>query len=238
MGSENHTSIKYSCRTQDGLKPTIGPTIAARLPEGKGRPDKLVLGIGRIVPRWDVSDGNTKLQYYVKTETFPTATVAKLAGEKLQEAADEWNALSLGIIISQAPDKRSAHFDLVYSTNDSDNEGTLAQAFFPNEVEQDVIVFEYGLSRENKGILKNVFEHELGHVLGLRHEFAIKEEGEGAVLFGARNPNSVMAYVFPPTIQQTDKDGIQAFYKKKNGDVIGRFRSPITDFIPTPRKIV
>lgn len=236
MSNENQTIHKYSCYTQEGFTPTIGPTIAARLPEGKGQPDQLVLGMGFIVPRWDVAGGNTKLQYYVKSESFKSATDAKFAGAKLQEAADEWNSLGLGINISQAPDKKSAHFDLVYRTNGLDDEGTLAQAFFPHELEQDVIVFQFSFDRQNKGILKNVFLHELGHVLGLRHEFARTEERKEAVILGAENPVSVMSYVFPPNIQQSDKDGIKAFYKKKNGDRIEG--KPITDFIPTPRKIV
>jgi hypothetical protein len=236
MGSKNQATNKYSCYTQEGFTSTIGPAIAAHLPEGKGQQDQLVLGIGKIIPRWRVTGGNTKLQYYVKTESFPTAAVAKLAGEKLQEAADEWNSIGFGITISQAPDKKSAHFDLVYQTSGPETEGTLAQAFFPHEVEQDVVVFGFAFDRENKDILKNVFLHELGHVLGLRHEFAITKEGEGAVLFGAVNPISVMSYTFPPKIQQSDKDGIKAFYKENTGAMIGG--KPITDFIPTPRKIV
>jgi hypothetical protein len=117
MSHEDQPSPIYSCHTQKGFEPTIGPTLAAHLPERKGGGNQLVLGLGRIIPRWDVSDGNTQLQYFVKARSFPSASVAQLAAKKLQEAADEWNSLNLGLTISEAPDKESAHFDLVFETN-------------------------------------------------------------------------------------------------------------------------
>jgi hypothetical protein len=99
-----------------------------------------------------------------------------------------------------------------------------------------VIVFDFALNDDNVGMLKGVFLHELGHVLGLRHEFAIEEEGQGAVLFGVKNKLSVMSYNLPPSIQQSDRDGVKAFYKESIGTLIRR--KPITDFAPTPRTIV
>jgi len=68
----------------------------------------------------------------------------------------------------------------------------------------------------------NVFIHELGHVLGLRHEFAIGDvrdemttdrEGEKAVRVDAPDPNSVMNYRNePPQLQQSDIDSTRKFY--------------------------
>ncbi|KAH7123673.1 hypothetical protein B0J11DRAFT_606634 [Dendryphion nanum] len=234
MSSKNHTIGKYPCHTQEGDEPSIGPTIATRLPKGKHQTDELVLGFGNIVPRWAVIGGNTELQYYVKTDSFPSPAEAKIAGENLQKAAKEWNEIKFGITISQSPTKKDAHFDLVYQKNGVGSERTLARAFFPHEKEQDVIVFE--LAFKNPTMIKDIFLHELGHVLGLRHEFAITIEGRGAVNFGEKNPKSVMSYTFPPEIQKSDKEGIKAFYKEKNGHLIGT--QPITDYTPTPRKIV
>lgn len=228
-------SNEYSCLTQDSLLPTFGVAPASHLHDGHQNTPTIVLGVGPIVPRWDVSKSNTKLLYFVRTETFPSADVAKYASQMLQQAAGEWNSLGLGVVISQAVTQASANFNLVYQINGPNEEGVLARAFFPNELDQDVIVFEYGLNVNNKGILKNVFMHELGHVLGLRHEFAIAEEGEGAVQFMKTNPVSVMSYTFPPNIQQSDKDGIQAFYKLKNGEKIDG--SPVTDYLPQLRRM-
>jgi len=89
--------------------------------------------------------------------------------------------------------------------------------------------------------LKNIFQHEIGHILGLRHEFAItgdankglRAEGEGAVQFLQMNYNSVMSYNFPPKVQESDKEQTLQFYQLPNGHKVGE--SPITDYMPRPR---
>ncbi|KXJ84806.1 hypothetical protein Micbo1qcDRAFT_169931, partial [Microdochium bolleyi] len=58
--------------------------------------------------------------------------------------------------------------------------------------------------------MTNVFLHELGHILGLRHEFADLEGG--AIQWGSRNPYSVMSYNFPPQIQPSDEKDTRSFY--------------------------
>lgn len=88
-----------------------------------------------------------------------------------------------------------------------------------------------------------VFLHELGHVLGLRHEFALSkdkaETDEDGNLDGRRfygqNPLSIMSYRKDKSLQQSDKDGIRAFYKLANGTTIGG--SPVTDYYPEPRSM-
>lgn len=106
---------------------------------------------------------------------------------------------------------------MVYSLPDHPDDLTLAEAFFPNEINQDIIVYEFSFSDQgNRAILKNIFVHEIGHVLGLRHEFAITgdpqrdldSEFDGAVQFMQENPKSIMSYEFPPTMQQSDREGL------------------------------
>lgn len=68
--------------------------------------------------------------------------------------------------------------------------------------------------------MHKVFTHELGHVLGLRHEFAIgdvpsgmRAEGHGAVRLGPPDEFSVMNYRDePPELQQSDIDSTKLFY--------------------------
>lgn len=57
-----------------------------------------------------------------------------------------------------------------------------------------------------------------------------RESASGAVQFMTKNPDSVMSYVIPTTIQNTDEDGTRAFYKLKEGDKIDG--TCIVDFEP------
>ena len=80
----------------------------------------------------------------------------------------------------------------------------------------------------SRSILRNVFLHEIRHILGLRHKFAVAEEGYSALRFMDDNPESIMACTAKPTIQNTDVVGVEAFYKKTNGDM--SLGSAVVDF--------
>lgn len=230
MGSTDQ-GRRYKCLTQESSEPVWWQPP---LPEGHSDTPSIVVGVGPIVPRWDVSQANTTLKFFVRADTFSSVDDANHAAQAFQQAADEWNSLSLGIRISKSATKGNANFDLVYAVNNGPSEaGRYAEAFFPHQADADVIVTEFALSAKEKNILKNVFLHEIGHILGLRHEFAIAKEGMGAVQFMQRNPKSVMSYSPIPTLQQSDKDGVREFYRLGNGvKVVG---SPITDFKPVLR---
>ncbi|KAK5072553.1 hypothetical protein LTR64_004973 [Lithohypha guttulata] len=224
---------KYPCDTQEEDDPSFGHAPLSNLAgttgdNAPGEPDDLVLGFGTIVPRWDTraSEG-TKLQYYVQTEGFPSTDQARNAAATFQKAADSWNELKTGVTILQTTDLASANFYLVYKTNPTSGPGTntLARAFFPHEIGQDVVVFQRGLEPSYKSILNNVFQHEIGHILGLRHEFAItgdeskrlRAEGNGAVQFMEMNYDSIMSYNMPPRIQDSDREQVVKFYQMPNG---------------------
>ena len=101
----------------------------------------------------------------------------------------------------------------------TDADGTLARAFFPNTEDLNtVFVYKKAFDSDTVRYQANIFAHELGHAIGLRHEFA-PEEGD-YVLFGPRNPNSVMSYKFPPTIQASDIVKVKLLYKLDEGSKI------------------
>jgi hypothetical protein len=249
MATNDPTSqlTKYPCHTQEEEDPSYGPAPISNLAGTTGdnapdEPDSLVVGFGPIVPRWDVKpSGGRKLLYFVAEDSFPSPTQARTAAKEFQDAANSWNEMELGVNISEAPDQESAHFYLVYQRSRAGS-NTLARAFFPHEVGQDVVVFERAFEDRNASILKNIFQHEIGHILGLRHEFAITgdaakglwPEGSGAVQFLKNNYMSIMSYNFPPRIQDSDRDQTAEFYKLANGFMIGG--SPVTDFQPQVRR--
>ncbi|KAL4987895.1 hypothetical protein BDW68DRAFT_177374 [Aspergillus falconensis] len=143
---------------------------------------------------------------------YPRPGLALLAANALNDAAQEWNKLDLGIKFKWVEKIEDASFVLSYAGNQGD---VLAEAFFPNE--DDLSYLNVYLAAFQPGTvqcLKNIFLHELGHVLGFRHEFAAElEKEEESVQLGPRNPLSVMGYEFPPQIQTTDVESEKAFYK-------------------------
>ncbi|KIW71696.1 hypothetical protein PV04_03831 [Phialophora macrospora] len=180
----------------------------------------IVVGLGRTIPRWKPG---SVINYATYADGYPSQEDAIYAANALIEAADSWNEVDFGIKFKWVPNLEDAAFVLAYG---KDKGTVLASAFFPNsEVLNTVWVYSFAFDKEprvgrdgvtkfkNYEIMKNVFQHELGHVLGLRHEFAIEREGEGAVRLFSEDPNSVMSYYFPPEIQESDKKDLKAFYR-------------------------
>ena len=63
--------------------------------------------------------------------------------------------------------------------------------------------------------MANILCHEIGHILGLRHEFAATKEKEPSVLWGLANPESVMNYFHHPlemAVQESDVMLVNDFY--------------------------
>ncbi|KAH8728505.1 hypothetical protein GQ44DRAFT_609124 [Phaeosphaeriaceae sp. PMI808] len=228
----------YPCETQHGRDDTFGmPPPRPEFTNHKG--NDLVVGLGPIIPRWIASTSSpTNLLYFVIREGFPNEEDFEYSATAFQEAADEWNNIGFGLKISRTTDKALAHFAIRY-TKPAIDRGTLASAFFPNDV-QDVLVYNKTLVEPKwRVVLKNSFLHEIGHIVGLRHEFAIKKdrfghgpEGEGAIQFGSENPLSVMSYEDVNYIRDTDRNDVKEFYKLPNNYEIGGVK--IWDYVPTP----
>jgi hypothetical protein len=106
---------------------------------------------------------------------------------------------------------------------------------------EDVLVYRKTLDDSFwKGVLKNSFLHEIGHILGLRHEFAndpdLKHPGQTredlAHRFGSVNPHSVMSYDDVNYINDLDKKDVKDFYQLPDRAEING--TPIVDYRPTP----
>jgi hypothetical protein len=110
------------------------------------------------------------------------------------------------------------------------NGSVLASAFFPNGNDlNNLYVYQLAFDAKYVSYLSNILIHELGHVLGLRHEFAPEKEGQGAIVFGPRDPLSVMSYSFPPEMQVSDCINTKLFYEYTGSSIYG---VQISDQIP------
>ncbi|KAJ5438451.1 uncharacterized protein N7458_009449 [Penicillium daleae] len=205
VGSSTTKLERYPCITQKPTPTAIAGSISATA---------LQVGLGKDIPRWRTGPTKT-VNFAVLANGYPKPELAFLAAKNLQEAANEWNTLELGVQFKWVYKIEDAAFVLTYAKEVSP--GTLAEAFFPNNMDLNVLnVYPAAFEEGTMQYLKNIFLHELGHVLGLRHEFAPeKETGANleSVQIGPRNPTSVMAYEFPPQMQPSDIDSAKAFYQ-------------------------
>jgi len=199
------TNTKYTCRTE-----SVGLT-------------RLQVGFGEDIPRWKKG---SVINWAVRTDGFPTENHAAYSAYKLNEATVQWNSLDVGVKFKWVDKLEDAAFALGYG---GDGGQTFAEAFFPNgKPLNHLVVYKLSFSPEYLDYQTNIFLHELGHVLGLRHEFAARE-GAGNVLFGPENQRSVMAYAWPPNIRDSDEDTIRLFYNYTEAKYQGR---PITNYEP------
>ncbi|OJJ35397.1 hypothetical protein ASPWEDRAFT_74897, partial [Aspergillus wentii DTO 134E9] len=197
--SSNNVSIaasEYHCITES--KP------AANLP--RANIPSLQVGLNKIVNRWKVP--NT-VNFAAYAKGYPTDDARVYAAQMLNDACKDWNALQLGVSFKWVTKIEDAAFVLAYG---GDQGSTLARSFFPNDDDlSTVYVYKRAFEPGYVNYMKNVFLHELGHVLGLRHEFAPEQEGD-TVQLGVRNEDSVMSYSFPPEMQKSDESSTKEFY--------------------------
>ena len=176
----------------------------------------IVIGMGNSIPRWKKDQ---VVKWAALKVGYPSEAHARYATYKLAQAADDWNKCEVGVTFEWVSSIDDATFVLEYGGN---KDNVLAEAFFPNsDPLSSLFVYKRAFTRENLPILKNIFLHELGHVIGLRHEFALeREKSWAAVRFGTPNPVSVMSYTSPPTIQDSHKRDTRVFYDY-DGNAIG-----------------
>ncbi|VUC32557.1 unnamed protein product [Clonostachys rosea] len=171
----------------------------------------ILVGLFTEIPRWKYG---SVVNFATYANGYPNADDAKYAAVSLWEAAEQWNSYNLGVTFKWVNNLKQAAFVLEYG---GDKGFVMASAFFPNPQPLNTLsVYSFSFTdKKNKETLKNTFLHELGHTLGLRHEFALdpdRFEG-GAQVYGTRNPQSVMSYNLPPQVQKSDIEDIKSFYK-------------------------
>ncbi|KAI0384378.1 hypothetical protein F5Y04DRAFT_248222 [Hypomontagnella monticulosa] len=142
---------------------------------------------------------------------------ANFAATSLEHAAKRWNKGKFGVKLKRVRDDEDCVFQLVYSAGAGANPGRLAEAFFPGDPlhKHRLLVYQQAFDRlsGDYDLMTNIFCHELGHILGLRHEFA-KMETEPSVQLGKDNPLSIMEYgpLGQMHIHQDDYAEIREFY--------------------------
>jgi hypothetical protein len=200
--------------------------------------DELFLGMDKgTLYLWEKG---SKINWTARADGYRSKEDALFSARACYTAAAAWNKALNGLVQFEYVDSfDDACFQLKYGGVDT--QGTLAEAFFPDEyknVLNNVIVYQAQLQGAYKNEIVNTFAHELGHVLGLRHEHSqdnptipgiwgqvedgrYRNEVVESIFFGSRNPYSIMAYYDAMKIQDSDvKDAREAYDTLENGSVL------------------
>jgi hypothetical protein len=171
------------------------------------------------------------LSYFVSKETFPNQSQYQTARESVRTATEDWMKVC-GIRFEYQPqldDPNTRNGSALFSVSFVNAGGQfIAAAFFPDDPpERRVLVIDPSFFDAGQGFNKvGVLRHELGHVLGFRHEHIRSEAPPGCPgesLFGTivatdYDPKSVMHYFCGDVgskeleITDLDRQGAQRLY--------------------------
>ncbi|KAK6440241.1 hypothetical protein LTR95_003541 [Oleoguttula sp. CCFEE 5521] len=184
----------------------------------------LWIGLAGRIPRWKKG---SVINFAAYSRGYPTPEDAIYAAVQLNRAAIYWNSLNVGVTFRWVARLADAEFVLGYG---GDQANTVARAFFPNGNDlNNLFVYKRAYDTDTKSSMWRFFLHELGHAIGLRHEFAATEGG--AVQRGPVDELSVMNYrkEAAPMITEQDIAGTKWFYNFNGASFKG---VPMQLFVP------
>lgn len=151
------------------------------------------------------------LKYIIRMETFQNSRQATLVAREVEKAIAMWQ--NIGARFEEVGRDEKATFAIKFCPqSDNCRHDVYARAFFPSNSPDELSVYELALKRSNVCFLANILAHEIGHILGLRHEFAVQT----SFLWGKENALSVMNYFSDLSQLQVgpqDREELATFYE-------------------------
>lgn len=191
-------------------------------------PGELIINlVGGMFDYWK-NPSERHITYVFDASTFPGKTEILFTRTHLAAAAKDWMDAcpKCGITFKDIGDVAPTNnpevtFHVVYAAAAG---GVIAQSFFPSDNKLDRVLYVYPSYFGATGFdPTGVLRHELGHVLGYRHEHIVgipgcATEGTDWKMLTPYTPNSVMHYFcggagsYDLSLREQDKRGHQCLY--------------------------
>jgi len=210
--------VEYVCKTQSTL-----------LPKVQSRSLSLHINPGtRFVNRWRPG---SILLYFISLKNLPNGRATlECIREGMNQATNEWHRADINISFQETQSRDGAAFTVIYDAKLPRTD--FAQAFFLGDSERIIRIGPLAFEPAHVKYIAKVVNHELGHVLALRHDFwedAGEGKGEPAWYFPSKdlNHSSIMNHrnafnLSLLVVGDRDRDEASRFYKLaagKYGDV-------------------
>ena len=200
-------------------------------PQGRSPLEIVVDASGGFVPLWEP---NTVLRYRFQRRSmaqFRNPEAAKAAIRRLLgEALMAWGDAAP---VRFAERSSACDFEIVVrNADDCDLNGcVLASAFFPDQGQHDLTIYPKMFQQSRQEQVETLV-HEIGHVFGLRHFFAlVSESAWPAHVFGTHDRFTIMNYGADSRLTDADRSDLKALYQQV-------WSGAITNINGTPIKLM
>lgn len=200
----------------------------SELPDGQSAMEIVLDASEGFVPLW--AKGSTlRWRFRKRTlQAFRQPKVAQAAIEQLLgEAILAWGSAAP---VKFAQSNSAWDFEIVIRPGDNCNPNgcVLASAFFPDAGRHELVIYPK-MFTQPRGEQVETLVHEIGHIFGLRHFFAlVSEQAWPAQVFGEHRPFSIMNYGAPSVLTDVDRRDLESLYKLAwSGQLTQVNRTPI-----------
>lgn len=164
------------------------------MPRGRSIYEIVVDASGGFIPLWEAGVTLNWRFREASFQRFSDPAAAKAAIERLFATA----LIAWGDAVPVRFTKSDYLWDFEIAVEQADNCSTagctLARAFFPDSGRHDLIIFPKMFKQSPEDQVE-IMAHEIGHIFGLRHFFALtSEKAWPALVFGEHRPFSIMNY--------------------------------------------
>jgi hypothetical protein len=201
---ETGTKLRVICDTEMKGYETVGGAS----------PDELVINAPQgFIPLWDT---DVTLRWRFRRSTLAQFADPVVAGARIEQLFSKAIALwGDGAPVKFKLDEDVWDFEVVVRELPQCTVAgcVLASAFFPDAGQHELFIYPTIFEQPEQEQIETL-AHEVGHIFGLRHFFAlVKEAGAPAVIWGKQDPFSIMNYGPKSVMTEADRSDLKSLYE-------------------------